>query len=72
MKLTKYRQYLERTAREIRGEQSEFWSYYEIRFWQDNEYAVYSKDVEALDYLFRGTLEEVNAWLSLKERGFNL
>jgi len=27
MKLTKYRQYPERTAREIKGEQSDFWSY---------------------------------------------
>lgn len=45
---------------------------YEIRFWQDNEYAVYEKDTYDGNYLFKGTLEEVNAWLSLKEKGFNL
>ena len=49
---------------------------YEIGFWQDNIYAVYLKS----DYLkgdraeavFRGTIEEVNAWLSLKEKGFDI
>lgn len=45
---------------------------YEIRFWQDNEYAVYYKGVIEGDYLFKGTLEEVNAWISLKEKGFEI
>ena len=44
---------------------------YDIRFWQDNQWAVYPKG-EYGDYLFRGNLEEVNAWLSLKEKGFDL
>lgn len=45
---------------------------YEIRFWQDNQYAIYYKDNLEGDYIFRGTLEEVNAWLSLKEKGFEI
>lgn len=40
----------------------------------DDEYAVYHKDdnYNYNDYLFKGTLEEVNAWLSLKEKGFDI
>lgn len=45
---------------------------YDIRFWQDNEWAVYRKDEPESDFLFKGTLEEVNAWLSLKEKGFDI
>lgn len=44
---------------------------YEIRLWQDNVYAVYPKD-NPTDYEFKGSLEEVNAWISLKEKGFNI
>ena len=46
-------------------------SKYIIRLWQDNIYAVYSKEDQYGDYLFKGTLEEVNAWISLKEKGFD-
>jgi hypothetical protein len=49
---------------------------YSIHVWQDNEYAVYPADyVYGLSddsYLFKGTLQEVNAWLELKEKGFNV
>ena len=46
---------------------------YEIRFWQDKEWAIYRKGSSFnSDFLFRGTLEEVNAWLSLREKGFDL
>lgn len=44
---------------------------YQIRIWQDNIYAVY-KIGDWHNYLFKGTLEEVNAWLSLKEKGFDI
>lgn len=47
---------------------------YEIRHWQDNEYTVYEKDSYGIisnHYAFRGTLEEVNAWISLKEKGYD-
>ena len=43
---------------------------YDIRFWQDDRWAVYHK--EENEHLFIGTLEEVNAWLELKEGGFDL
>lgn len=45
---------------------------YNISFWQDNEWAVYDRDSNSSEYVFRGTLEEVNAWISLKEKGFEL
>ena len=46
---------------------------YEVSHWQDNEYAVYKKDEDGLqDIVFRGTIEEVNAWISLKEKGYNI
>ena len=45
---------------------------YEIRHWQDNEYAVYPKDDWQAKYVFRGTLPEVNAWMSLQEKGFTI
>jgi hypothetical protein len=35
-------------------------------------YAVYLKDEIEGDYIFKGTLEEINAWLSLREKGFNI
>lgn len=44
---------------------------YDIRIWQDDQYAVYEKD-NYENYLFRGTIEQVNAWLSLQEKGFNI
>lgn len=43
---------------------------YEIRIWQDNEYAVYDEN-NMNEPLFIGSLEEVNAWISLKEKGYN-
>lgn len=45
---------------------------YEIKLWQDDIYAVYPKDTETFAYLFKGTLPEVNAWLDLKAKGFNI
>lgn len=44
---------------------------YDIRFEMDNEYGVYEKDSQGSP-LFIGSLEEVNAWLSLREKGFNI
>ena len=44
---------------------------YEIRAWCDNEYAVYEKGSHG-QHLFIGTIEQVNAFISLKEKGFNL
>lgn len=44
---------------------------YEIKHWQDDQYAVYTMG-EYNDYLFKGTLEEVNAWISLKEKGYDI
>lgn len=43
---------------------------YEIRYWQDNEWAIFLKG-EYGNPLFIGSVEEVNAWLSLKEKGFD-
>ena len=43
---------------------------YEIRHWQDTNYAVYLTG-EYEDYLYRGSIEEVSAWITLKEKGFN-
>jgi len=46
---------------------------YEVRLWQDDIYAVYNVgDTFSGNYLFKGTLPEVNAWLSLKEKGYNV
>lgn len=47
---------------------------YAIRMYQDNEYAVYDKDKDLgfYEYEFKGSLEEVNAWISLREKGFNI
>lgn len=42
---------------------------YEIRFYQDNIYEVYEEGVNGA--VFRGTLEQVNAWISLKQKGFD-
>lgn len=44
---------------------------YEIHHLKDNEYVVYEKDDQEGDTLFSGTLEQVNAWISLKEKGFS-
>jgi len=44
---------------------------YDIRIWQENEYAVYLKD-DPYDYVFKGTLEQINAWISLEEKGFEI
>lgn len=43
---------------------------YEIRFYQDNQYEVL--EIPVMNRVFLGTLEEVNAWISLKEKGFDL
>ncbi len=40
---------------------------YEIRIWQDNIYAIYYKG-EYERYVYKGTIEEVNAWISLREK----
>jgi hypothetical protein len=47
---------------------------YEIYHFQDNEYAIYFKgDIErGRLYQYRGNLEEINAWMSLKEKGFDI
>lgn len=48
---------------------------YELLFWQDNEYVVHEimpNGEVKIDYVFKGTLEQINAWLSLKEKGFDL
>lgn len=48
-------------------------NYYQIRNYQDNIYAVYPEDVTDLcDYLFKGALPEVNAWISLNEKGYDI
>jgi len=44
---------------------------YDIRIYMDDIYAVYLKDNNG-DYLFKGTLQEVNAWLDLQSKGFNI
>ena len=45
---------------------------YKIKIYQDNICEVYNEeDSEFYDYLFKGTLEEVNAWISLKEKGYD-
>jgi hypothetical protein len=44
---------------------------YEIRVWHDDQYAVYKKD-KCSEYVFKGSLSEINAWISLKEKGFDL
>ena len=44
---------------------------YDIRFYQDNQYQIYNKDTYE-NALFTGTIEEVNAWLSLQEKGFTI
>ena len=44
---------------------------YDIRIWQDDTYAVYEKG-KWNNYLFKGTIEAVNAWLSLNEKGFDI
>lgn len=44
---------------------------YDIRFEMDNEYGIYEKYLEG-DCLFKGNLEQVNAWISLREKGFEI
>jgi len=51
---------------------TEFNIKYDIRIYMDDIYTVNKKDDYLEDYLFKGTLEEVNAWLSLKEKGFDI
>ena len=46
---------------------------YIIRKHDDREYAVYLQTEHDIDLarVFIGSLEEVNAWISLKEKGFD-
>lgn len=41
---------------------------YEIKFDMDNLYVLYEDNV----FIMRGTLENINAYISLKEKGFNI
>ena len=43
---------------------------YTIRLIQDDRYGVYDKDLGC--ERFEGTLDEVHAWIALKEKGFDL
>lgn len=43
---------------------------YEIRHFIDNQYAVYDKNGN--DILYKGDIVEINAWISMKEKGFNI
>lgn len=45
---------------------------YDVRIDMDDLYTVNNKDDYSNDYLFRGTLTEVNAWLELQKKGFNI
>lgn len=45
---------------------------YTIEFWQDDEYVVYEVGGDPDRYVFKGTLVEVEAWISLKEKGFEI
>ena len=40
---------------------------YEMRAWQDNIFAIYLKDVTT-DYVYKGTIEECNAWIDLQSK----
>jgi len=45
---------------------------YKIQLIMDNYYGVYLLDDTDYDCLFSGSLSEVNAWISLTEKGYNL
>ena len=44
---------------------------YDVRLWLDNQYGIHKKGEFGIP-IFIGTLQEVNAWLDLKEKGFDL
>ena len=44
---------------------------YDIRLYNDNIYAVYLKG-DSCHYVFKGTLEAINAWVSLQAKGFDI
>jgi len=44
---------------------------YKIRLWHDKQYAVYTLGSNS-DPLFVGTTVEVHAWISLKEKGYDI
>lgn len=44
---------------------------YEIQFKAGNQWAIYKKG-DTLDWVFKGSIEEVRAWMELKEKGFDL
>jgi len=44
---------------------------YDIRMYDNNEYAVYLKG-NPCEYVFKGTLEAINAWVSLQAKGFDI
>jgi len=45
---------------------------YEIVWMMDNQYAVYIRGAyeKGHQYIFSGTLVDVNAWISLREKGY--
>lgn len=43
---------------------------YEVRLLMDRQYAVYDKYME--ENVYTGSLPEVNAWLDLKAKGFDV
>lgn len=43
---------------------------YDIGIWQDDTWAVYEK--VSRRRVFAGSLEEVHAWIALKEKGFDI
>ena len=47
---------------------------YQIHMWSDDIYAVYpaGEDWSGSDYLFKGNIVQVNAWLELVKKGFVL
>jgi hypothetical protein len=44
----------------------------EISYWQDGDYYVHKKGDYCVKYLFKGNLEEINAWISLREKGYEI
>lgn len=46
---------------------------YKIQLIMDSQYGVYLADDDYCnDCLFSGSLSEVNTWLALKEKGYNI
>ena len=45
---------------------------YDVRLLQDNIYGLYILGDDYNDLIFKGTIEQVNAYLSLEEKGFIL